>query len=120
MPCENFLTLRGPASPSPTSSRSSATWSLGWMTPKASAFIIRFSAAEKFMSTPGSSMSAPRREGASEKLPALSAASTAPRPAASAYGPAPNSVRVPALGVARPAIIFMVVDLPAPFLPTNP
>ena len=74
----------------------------------ASAFIIMFSVAEKFGSTPGSSIRAPMREGAPEKLPATCERSS------------PNSASCPALGVASPAIIFIVVDLPAPFLPTKP
>jgi len=32
----------------------------------------------------------------------------------------PNSSISPSSGVARPQTIFMTVDFPAPFLPTNP
>ena len=72
-----------------------------------SAFIMRFSNAEKFGSRPGFSMRAPMRENALENAGVFSAS-------------VPKSFIEPAVGVLRPASIFMVVDLPAPFLPTNP
>ena len=48
------------------------------------------------------------REGAPEKLPGRREASS------------PSTVRVPELGLTSPVAIFMVVDFPAPFLPTKP
>ena len=69
---------------------------------------MRFSVAEKLGSVPGSSMRAPMCEGVPEKLRGRRAAFS------------PSTLRLPELGATSPAAIFMVVDLPAPFLPTKP
>ena len=71
-----------------------------------SAFIMRFSNAEKFGSRPGCSISVPMREKALENPPSVRCSS--------------KSLMLPDVGVTSPAIIFMVVDLPAPFFPTKP
>ena len=103
MPRENFLTRRLPVSARPTSSSSSRQCALGRTTPRASALHMRFSSAENVGRMPGSSMSAPTRENPSR-----------------ARRCAPKSSTEPEVGRTSPAIIFIAVDLPAPFLPTNP
>ena len=65
---------------------------------------------------PGSSISAPMREKDVEKL----AAREADAFPCARTDTGENNESSPEVGATRPAIIFMVVDLPAPFLPTNP
>ena len=60
---------------------------------------------------PGASMSAPTRD-----IPADGAAS----PRTSAPARPPNSSISPSVGATSPHTIFMTVDFPAPFFPTNP
>ena len=63
---------------------------------------------------PGASMSAPMR-GAPSPPERLPGPAWEPAPARS-----PNSSISPSVGVASPQTIFMTVDFPAPFFPTNP
>ena len=74
--------------------------------PSASALATRLSRAVRLASTPGLSMSAPMRE---------NPCGVAPPPAGS-----PKRTTSPEVGRARPQTIFIVVDLPEPFLPTKP
>ena len=113
MPRENFLTRRFPVSARPTSSSSSRQCASGRTTPTAIALHIRFSSAENVGRMPGSSISAPMREKSCCELRVACATSATPRVT-------PNNSISPEVGRTSPAIIFMAVDLPAPFLPTKP
>ena len=110
MPKENPLARLRPVSDRPTWESRSAHAFLGLGTPSANARAIMLSIALIFGNTPGFSISTPTR-------------CTMPpdcRAPARAFTGRPNTSTPPSSGEASPAIIFIAVDLPAPFLPTNP
>lgn len=110
MPRENPLARLRPVSDRPTWESRSAHAFRGLGTPSAKARAIMLSIAFIFGNMPGFSISTPTR-------------CTAPpvrRIPARAFTGRPNTSTPPSSGEASPAIIFIAVDLPAPFLPTNP
>ena len=103
IPAEKRLTFCLPASAKSTAASSCVHATRGPTSPNASALTIMLSNAERSGYTPGCSMRVPTRGCASQ--------------GASCF---PSTKMSPSSGGMRPAMSFMVVDLPDPFLPMSP